>query len=147
MHVGSEAPDVAARAWLELSESAGLAADDQLRAHQPQEALREVSDISIRGAATAVCLMGTKSYLPALKDRNGNRYIGVMGQFDEYQAAYEKKLADSIFYMPFGLTPDGIVEYDAETGLPNAKCELTINGIRCDAAVISGPMFDEANAA
>lgn len=86
----------------------------------------------------------SKSYLPALKDKKGNRFIGVMGQFDDYAEAQTKKLADAIFYMPFGLVPDGIVEYDNETGLENAKCELMINGIRCDAAVISGPMFDDA---
>lgn len=87
----------------------------------------------------------SKSYLPALKDSKGNRYIGLMGQFDDYEEAQTKRLADSIFYMPFGLSPDGIVEYDSETGLPNAKCDLTINGLHHEAAVISGPLFDEAN--
>jgi hypothetical protein len=86
-----------------------------------------------------------KSYLPALKDRKGNRYIGVMGQFDDRGEADTKKLADAIFYMPFGLSPDGIVEYDSEAGLPNAKCDLTIGGIRVEAAVISGPLFEEAS--
>lgn len=84
------------------------------------------------------------SYLPALKDRNGNRYIGVMGQYDDVDAARTKMLADGIFYIPFGLVTDGLVEYDSETGLPNAPCDLTIGGIRCGAAVISGPLFDEA---
>lgn len=87
----------------------------------------------------------SKSYLPALKDRKGNRYIGVMGQHDDADTAREKMLADGIFYIPLGLVSDGIVEYDSETGLPNAKCELTIGGIKCEAAVISGPLFDEAN--
>lgn len=86
----------------------------------------------------------SKSYLPALKDRSGNRYIGVMGQFDDEKDARDKMYADSIFYIPFGLVTDGIVEYDREAGLLNAHCDLNIGGIKCEAAVISGPLFDEA---
>ena len=86
-----------------------------------------------------------KSYLPAMKDKDGNRYIGVMGQFDEYEAAVNKKLADAIFYAPYGLEVDGIVEYDSDVGLPNAMCDLSMGPLSCQAAVISGPLFDEAN--
>lgn len=89
----------------------------------------------------------SKSYLPALKDKNGNRYIGVLGQFDDYKAAVNKKLADAIFYAVYGLTTDGIVEYDSEVGLPNFTADLSIGPLSCQAAVIEGPLFDEAMAA
>ena len=82
------------------------------------------------------------SYLPSLKDREGNVIIGLMGQFDDRDEALNKKIGDGIFWIPFGLTPGEIVEYDSETGLPNFPMEF----MKWECAIISGPKFDEAMA-
>jgi hypothetical protein len=78
------------------------------------------------------------SYLPAMKDKHGNRIIGLMGQYDDRNEAMQKQLADFIWWIPFGLSTDGIVEYDREVGLPNVKMEI----MKYECAVISGPEFD-----
>lgn len=85
------------------------------------------------------------SYLPALKDKDNNIIIGLMGQFDNLSDALDKKLADGFFYIPFGLNPAvEIVEYDESKGLPNFIINITANGINFgEAALIAGPKFDE----
>ncbi len=79
-----------------------------------------------------------KSYLPSVKDREGNIIVGLMGQHDTYGDAHDRKLADGLSFIPHGMTPDPIIEFDKKIGLPNYKASYL--GHEC--AIISGPDFD-----
>jgi len=86
------------------------------------------------------------SYLPTLKDKNGNHIMGLMGQYNDEQEARDKLYGDFIFWIPFGLSVAGITEYNDETGLPNVKVDITLPQFGSyEGAVIRGPTFDEAN--
>jgi len=85
-----------------------------------------------------------KSYLPALKDKDGNKIIGLMGQYDDYDEAVTKLYGDFIFWIPLGLTTAGIVEYEKEQGLANIDITLTHPQYGAyKGAVIEGPLFEE----
>ena len=85
------------------------------------------------------------SYLPTLKDSKGNKFVGLMGQFDDYDEAMNKLYGDFIYWIPFGLTTAGIKEFDTEVGLLNAPVEIDTPQMgKMECAVIAGPLFDEA---
>jgi hypothetical protein len=86
-------------------------------------------------------------FIPAWKDKNGNRLLILAENhvFDDWDSAFHYQAGDFIFYIPYGLTPAGIVEMDLEDGkgdIPHVLCDMPHGAL---AAVISGPIFDNAN--
>jgi len=86
----------------------------------------------------------TTKYIPALKDKDENVFLGLMGFYDDYHEAKVKLYGDFIFWIPLGLSTHGVVEYDEEVGLPNIRCEVDhprFGIYKC--SIISGPKFEE----
>lgn len=86
------------------------------------------------------------NYIPAWKDKKGNRFMFLAENhvFDDWQSAFEFQAGDFIFYIPLGLTPDGIVEMDLNNGkgqIPHVVCD---GPFRSTLACIAGPLFDRA---
>ena len=93
--------------------------------------------------------MGTL-YLPAWKTKDGDRLVLIAKnwQCESWVAAHEKRLADFMFLIPFGLTGDGIVEIEVD----KHGCAHDFPHVPGDHATlgpliyISGPQFDAAMA-
>jgi hypothetical protein len=83
-------------------------------------------------------------YLPALKDKEGNRLVGIMGNFATPREAYEHLLADGLYFAVGGAIPDGVVEYDPDVGLENVEVSGSFGMFPFKASCIAGPAFEEA---
>lgn len=86
-------------------------------------------------------------YTPKGKDNKGNVVIFPARNtlFDDPGDALEWQLSQFLWYIPFGLSTAGILEFNAKEGktdIPHVICRLGMLG---DCAVIAGPIFDEAN--
>lgn len=89
----------------------------------------------------------TTQYIPAWKDKDGNRlvFLAENHAFDSYERAQEFQIADFIFYIPYGVTPNGIIEMDLADGkgeIPHVMCAGPMGSA---VAVIAGPTFQEAS--
>lgn len=90
--------------------------------------------------------MGTH-YTPKWKDKDGNVMIFPARNtlFDDFSDAHDWQLGHFIFMVPFGLSPSGVMEFEADDG----KCEIphvsaSLLPLSDNACVIAGPMFDAA---
>lgn len=89
----------------------------------------------------------TAKFVPAWKDDKGNRMIFVAPNllFDEIGDVIDYHFAEFIFFIPFGLKPDSHVEIDIDhDGHGEIPHRLGSLGALGECAIISGPMFDEA---
>jgi hypothetical protein len=83
----------------------------------------------------------SKHYTPQWKDRKGNVMIFPARNtlFDEYRDASDWQLGQFIFMVPFGLSPAGILEFDAIDGkaeIVNVQATLQPLG---ECRILSGP--------
>ena len=86
------------------------------------------------------------NYIPCWKDKDGNRFVVLAKNhvFPSWNEAFQFQAADFIFYIPFGLKPDGILELEVDaagkTNLPHIPAG-TGNGLSL--ALIAGPAFEK----
>lgn len=90
----------------------------------------------------------TTKFLPAWKDEKGNRIICIAENhlFDTYDDAQKYQMSDFIFYVPMGITPDGIFEAEFEGTVGHFPHVLFDGPWRSPWAGIAGPAFDKAMA-
>ena len=89
----------------------------------------------------------TIRYAPKWKDSKGNVILlsGKNNVFEAFQDAHEYQIGDFIFHIPFGLSPDGILEIEMdEQGMSNVPHVRATLGMLGDCAIIVGPEFDMA---
>lgn len=88
-------------------------------------------------------------YTPKWKDKNGNVMIFPAGNtlFDEHGDATDWQMGQFLFMVPFGLSADGILEFDADDGkfeIPHVVA--TLRPLTDYACVIEGPMLEDVRA-
>jgi hypothetical protein len=91
--------------------------------------------------------MEVKHYTPVWKNKDGNRVIFAARNtfFRSYQAAHEWQLSQFLFMIPFGLTPDGILDFEAKSGVAKIiHVTAEFHPFLGEGCVISGPLFDAA---
>lgn len=93
--------------------------------------------------------MTGKRYLPAWKDKAGNRLVFIAENHvhETDSTALEFQIANFLFYIPLGVTTDGIFEVDLQDGRANFPHVVAQAPYNFQAAIISGPAFDAAMAA
>lgn len=85
-------------------------------------------------------------YTPQWKDKDSNVVIFPAPNtlFEEKSDAHDWQLGQSLFFVPFGLSPAGILEFQAKDGkteIPHVPARLGKLGECC---IVSGPAFDDA---
>lgn len=81
-------------------------------------------------------------FYPRWKDSHGNILL-IMAKnhvFDSYAKAQEFQITNFLWYIPFGLTTDGILELEEENTI--TYCEATL-GMIGKVALIEGPEFNK----
>lgn len=89
----------------------------------------------------------TRKYVPAWKDKDGNRLFRVATNyvFDSWQEAFEYQAGDFIFYVPFGWSPNGIIELDVtDEGRADIEHVVGDHPMLGVVAIIGGPQMVSA---